>query len=57
MLLDSDIERQFMDIMNDRDLVETHRMDKLKELAADVREQQAELDGMDLNDCGDACKL
>jgi len=57
MLLDSDIARQFMDIMNDRDLVETHRMDKLKELAADVREQQAELDGMDLNDCGDACKL
>jgi len=26
-------------------------------LAADLREQQAELDGMDLNDCGDACKL
>jgi len=47
MLLDSDIARQFMDIMNDRDLVETQRMDKLKELAADVREHQAELDGMD----------
>ena len=57
MLLDGDIARQFMDIMNDRDLVETHRMDKLKELAADVREHQAELDGMDLDDCGDACKL
>jgi len=58
MLLDSDIARQFMDIMNDRDLVEAHRMDKLKELAADVREQQAELDGMDFNECeGGACKL
>ena len=55
MLLDSDIARQLMDIMNDRDLVETHRMDKLKELAADVREQQAELHGMDL-DC-ESCKL
>jgi len=58
MLLDSDIARQFMEIMNDRDLVETHRMDKLKELAADVREQQAEIDGMDLDDCeGGGCKL
>ena len=58
MLLDSDIARQFMDIMNDRDLVEAHRMDKLKELASDVREQQAEFDGMDFNECeGGACKL
>lgn len=38
-----DLVNQFMEIMNDRSLIDVHRMDKLKELAAEWREYQYEL--------------